>query len=192
MGLVVELIGFHDHLLLVTFDHARIRGRSWLILLGICFGLLLEHKLLTLLVDLIGSLIGWIHPASLELHYKLFLSLSLGMLALLLVLPDFEPLAILINVDLSIAIGLLSIALIKDLIYRVNQVYADIHKLLVVFSVISIKTVLSIEEVLVDHMVLLMLLLVDIEGRRNGNTAISTMVDRRGLNLTGQILLWDD
>lgn len=111
------------------------------------------------------------------------------MLALLLVLPDFEPLAILINVDLSIAIGLLSIALIKDLIYRVNQVYADIHKLLVVFSVISIKTVLSIEEVLVDHMVLLMLLLVDIEGRRNGNTAISTMVDRRGLNLTGQILL---
>ena len=58
MGLVVELIGFHDHLLLVTFDHARIRGGSWLILLGICFGLLLEHKLLTLLIDLISSLIG--------------------------------------------------------------------------------------------------------------------------------------
>ena len=77
----------------------------------------------------------------------------------------------------------------KNLSLRVDEVYAHVDKLLVVFSVISIKTVLSIEEVLVDHMVLLMLLLVDIEGRRNGNTAISTMVDRRGLNLTGQILL---
>ena len=53
MGLVVEFVGFHDHLLLVSFDHAGIWCGRRLVLLGTCFGLLLKHKLLTLLIHLI-------------------------------------------------------------------------------------------------------------------------------------------
>ena len=75
---------------------------------------------------------------TLELHDELILG---GFHALLLVLSDFEPLARLFD--------LLILTVIENLGLWVNQVDADVHKLLIVVSESSVKAILSVEEVLI-------------------------------------------
>ena len=142
--LVVELLGLQDLSLLLALGWPRAwRWRG--LLLGL--GLLLQHKLLSLLVDLVCPLGLRIHPAPLELHDELLLSLLLCPLTLLLVLLNFKPLALLVDSDLSMLSFFIVTIFPKNLSLRVDEVNAHVHKLLVVFSVTSIEPVLAIEEV---------------------------------------------
>ena len=164
-----------------------------------CIGflLLLEHELLPFLVDLVGtSVVRLVLPTSLELHYKLLLRLLLGLYALLLILPDFEPLTILVNVD-CVSIVMFEITVFNDLIFWVDQVDAHIHELLVVVFVATVEAILPLEEVLVDKLIGILLVLLQsiliwsqVKGRRDRSTSIlASFMDRRGFGLAWQILL---
>ena len=102
-----------------------------------------------------------------ELHYKLFLSCLLRLHTLPLVLPDLEPLAILVDID-PVAVDVVRIAVVYDLVFRVDEVNTHVHELLVVVPVGAIEAILSVEEVLVGGvlsvLLLLMRRLVQLEG----------------------------
>ena len=90
------------------------------------FGLLLEHELLSLLVDLVRPLGLRVDPAPLELHHELLLSLLLRSLTLLLVLLNFKPLALFVDSDLSMLSFFIVAVFSKDLSLRVDEVNAHV------------------------------------------------------------------
>lgn len=75
---------------------------------------------------------------ALELHDQFVLC---GLDTLLLIVSDFEP--------LTRVLDFLTFAVVENLVLRIDQVNANVHKFLIVICRSSIKAILAVEEVLI-------------------------------------------